>query len=141
MRIWMKQWIDRLRCRSAELKRDLAALIYAYRDPRLPWYARAFAFFVVARTLSPIDLIPDFIPVLGQLDDVILTPLYLVLAFKLIPDEILADARRSAASPTTAEKWGGAGYWVWVIVLWAVVLWLLGRFLWQLFTHSGWNNI
>jgi uncharacterized membrane protein YkvA (DUF1232 family) len=75
------------------LKKEIQALVIAYRDPRTPWYARAWALIVVAYALSPIDLIPDFIPVLGYLDDLVLLPLGIALAIKLIPAEVLAEAR------------------------------------------------
>lgn len=77
----------------------------AARDPRTPWYAKALLFFVVAHTLSPIDLIPDFIPILGQLDDLLIAPGGLWLAVRLVPPEVLADARARAESRGS----GGAG--------------------------------
>ena len=67
------------------LKSELAALYLAYRDPRTPWYARVAAILVIAYALSPIDLIPDFIPVLGYLDDLVILPLGIFIAIKLIP--------------------------------------------------------
>ena len=79
--------------RSAER----AALYLAYRDPRTPWYARVAAILVIAYALSPIDLIPDFIPVLGYLDDLIILPLGIFFAMKLIPAEIMVSAREKAA--------------------------------------------
>ncbi len=133
----MKDWMENLRRRAADLKRDIIALGYACRDRRLPWFARAFIFFVVARTLSPIDLIPDFIPVLGQLDDIILTPLYLVLAFKMIPAEVLADARCRATESLTANSQGEKIYMLLVLLVWAMVLAGVGRLVWQLFAQNG----
>ena len=82
-----------LRERARALKRDTLALYYAVRDPRTPLIAKVVAGLVVAYALSPIDLIPDFIPVLGYLDDVILVPLGILLALKLIPADVLAAAR------------------------------------------------
>lgn len=79
------------------LRRDVHALYLAARDPRLPWYAKAVAALVAAYALSPIDLIPDFIPVLGYLDDVILVPLGILFAIRLMPPSILAEHRRAAA--------------------------------------------
>ena len=78
------------------MKVETYALYLAYRDPRVPWYAKALAAFVVAHTFSPIDLIPDFIPVLGYLDDLIITPLGIYLALKMIPKEVMAEARQQA---------------------------------------------
>jgi uncharacterized membrane protein YkvA (DUF1232 family) len=78
------------------LKRDVHAIYLASRDPRVPWYAKVLALVVAGYALSPIDLIPDFIPVLGYLDDIILVPLGIVLVLKLIPPPIMAEHRASA---------------------------------------------
>jgi uncharacterized membrane protein YkvA (DUF1232 family) len=88
----------RLRDWAREMKRDVHALYLAARDPRVPWYAKAVALGVAAYALSPIDLIPDFIPVIGYLDDVILVPLGIVLAVRLIPADILAEHRATATA-------------------------------------------
>ncbi|WP_407928423.1 YkvA family protein [Deinococcus aquaedulcis] len=101
----------RLRTLARRLKAELLALSLAARDPRTPWYARAWALLVLAYALSPIDLIPDFIPVLGQLDDLLLVPAGLWLALRLIPPAVMADARRQAeAAPTRLGRsgWGAA---------------------------------
>ena len=89
--------LSSLRAKAKKLESETYALYLAYRDPRTPWHARALAAFVVAHTVSPIDLIPDFIPVIGYLDDLVITPLGLYLALRMIPPEVLADARRQAA--------------------------------------------
>lgn len=78
------------------IKRDAHALYLAARDPRVPWYAKALALCVAAYALSPIDLIPDFIPVLGYLDDLIIVPLGILAVAKLIPPEIMAEHRAAA---------------------------------------------
>ncbi len=78
------------------LKRDVHAVYLASRDPRVPWYAKALAVIVAGYALSPIDLVPDFIPILGYLDDIILVPLGIVLVLKLIPPQIMAEHRASA---------------------------------------------
>lgn len=88
----------RLRTFARRLKAELVALSLAARDPRTPWYARAWALLVLAYALSPIDLIPDFIPVLGQLDDLLLVPAGLWVALRLIPPPVMADARHEAAA-------------------------------------------
>jgi uncharacterized membrane protein YkvA (DUF1232 family) len=90
---WPTAWTDRVR----GLKRDVVALAFALRDPRVPWYAKAVGACVVAHALSPIDLIPDFIPVLGYADDLVLVPLGLMLVMRLIPPGILAEHRIAAA--------------------------------------------
>src|SRR4051812_15606501 len=91
-----------LRAWAKALKRDAHAVWLAARDPRTPWYARALAIAVAAYAFSPIDLIPDFVPVLGYLDDLILVPAGLWLVLKLIPPQVLADHR--AAAEAAAER-------------------------------------
>jgi uncharacterized membrane protein YkvA (DUF1232 family) len=88
----MTTWRDRVR----SLKRDVVAIALAVRDPRVPWYAKAVGACIVAYALSPIDLIPDFVPVLGLLDDLVLVPLGLLLVVRLIPPDILAEHRAAA---------------------------------------------
>ena len=87
---WLKDW-------ARIIKQDVHALYLASRDPRVPWYAKAMGLLIAGYALSPIDLIPDFIPVLGYLDDLILVPLGILLAIRLTPPEILAEHRHSAA--------------------------------------------
>jgi uncharacterized membrane protein YkvA (DUF1232 family) len=84
-----KQWAGRL-------KSETYALYLAYRDPRVPWYAKLFAALVVGYAFSPIDLIPDPIPVLGYLDDLILVPLGVALAVRMIPEDVLSESRKKA---------------------------------------------
>ncbi|HET7478698.1 MAG TPA: YkvA family protein [Rubrobacteraceae bacterium] len=88
--------LDRLKRWARKLENEVYALYLAYKDPRVPWYARALAAVVVGYAFSPIDLIPDPIPVLGYLDDVILVPLGIALTIRLIPDEVLAECREKA---------------------------------------------
>ena len=84
-----KRWAGRL-------KSETHALYLAYRDPRVPWYAKLFAALVVGYAFSPIDLIPDPIPVLGYLDDLILVPLGVALAVRMIPEDVLSESRQKA---------------------------------------------
>ena len=88
---------SRLREWARVIKRDVHALYLASRDPRVPWYAKALAVPVAGYALSPIDLIPDFIPVVGYLDDVIIVPLGIMLVVRLIPPDIMAEHRELAA--------------------------------------------
>ena len=92
----MMRAIERLKRWAGGVKAEVYALYLAYRDPRVPWYARLVALCVVAYAFSPVDLIPDPIPVLGYLDDLILVPLGIALAIKLIPAPVLAEHRRKA---------------------------------------------
>jgi uncharacterized membrane protein YkvA (DUF1232 family) len=82
--------------RARRLELEAYRLCLVYRDPRVPWYARLFALGIAAYVLSPIDLIPDFIPVLGHLDDLILVPLLVVLAIRMIPPGVLAECQAAA---------------------------------------------
>jgi uncharacterized membrane protein YkvA (DUF1232 family) len=90
--------IERAKQWARIVKRDVHALYRAGRDPRVPWYAKVLALCVAGYALSPIDLIPDFVPVLGYLDDVIIVPLGILLVVKLIPPEIMAEHRALAAA-------------------------------------------
>jgi uncharacterized membrane protein YkvA (DUF1232 family) len=90
------QWPGRLKDWARAIKRDTHALYLAARDPRVPWYAKALAFCVAGYALSPIDLIPDFVPVLGYLDDLIIVPLGILAVVTLIPPEIMAEHRAAA---------------------------------------------
>jgi uncharacterized membrane protein YkvA (DUF1232 family) len=85
-----------LKRRAHHLKAETFALYLAARDPRTPWYAKLLAAGIVAYALSPIDLIPDFVPILGYLDDLILLPAGIALAIRLVPDAVLADCRIQA---------------------------------------------
>ena len=88
----MQNWKQRAR----QLKIEVHAIWLAYRDPRVPWHARLFAACVVGYAFSPIDLIPDFIPVLGYVDDLILIPLGVTLSLKMIPPPVMAECREKA---------------------------------------------
>ena len=109
--------LERWKRRARRLKTELHALYLAYKDPRVPWYARAFAACVVGYAFSPIDLIPDPIPILGYLDDLVLVPLGIVLALKMIPPEVMAECREEAHR--VAER-GAPTNWV-VVVVWLLL--------------------
>lgn len=112
--------------KTHELTADSYALYLAARDPRVPWYAKLLAGVVVAYAVSPVDLIPDFIPVIGLLDDMIIVPLGLGLALKMIPREVMEEHRREAKgrlAPGVPRRWVGAAV---VICIWVFVLWLVG---------------
>ena len=115
--------------KARELKLQTYALYFAARDPRVPWLAKGLTLLVVAYAFSPIDLIPDFIPVLGYLDDLILIPLGVAMVIKLIPADVMADCRSKAEAHLASEKpvfrWAGAlivGLWIVAIGLLACVL-------------------
>ena len=121
----LRAWTSRVR----QLKTETYALYLAYRDPRVPWYAKVWAACVVAYAFSPIDLIPDFIPVLGYLDDMILVPLGIALAIKMIPPTVLAECRQKAQTSMQDKptNWAVAVIIVaiWVLVATIVVLQIL----------------
>ena len=111
------------------LKGDVVALWFAYRNPQTPWHAKAFAVLVVAYAFSPIDLIPDFIPVLGLLDDAVLLPVGIWLALKLVPAPVMTQSRQEAQAWLDARKpkpqnYAAAAVFV---LLWFVLAWLLWR--------------
>jgi uncharacterized membrane protein YkvA (DUF1232 family) len=119
--------LEKLRRWAAELKAQVVTLWFCRRDPRTPLAARIMAAVVVAYALSPIDLIPDFIPVLGLLDELILLPMGIYLTLRLIPPEVVADARRQADAwlEKPRSRWGAAlivlvwlalAYWAWTVV-------------------------
>lgn len=123
--------IKKLKEKAASLKKEAYALYIAARDPRLPWYAKAFLSLVLAYAFSPIDLIPDFIPLLGYLDDLILIPLGITLALKMIPTQVMQDARKQAEEALLhGNPISRAGALLiivtWLIVI-AVVIWSLIR--------------
>lgn len=113
--------IARLRIWANRVKHDILALYLAARDPRVPWYARAVAALVAAYALSPIDLIPDFIPVLGYLDDAILLPLGIVLVVCMVPDDVMADLRQQAEY-RLRERTSSVTAAVVIIVVWMLVM-------------------
>jgi len=110
-----------VKSRARALKNEVLAVYLAAKDPRTPWYAKALIFFVVAHTFSPIDLIPDFIPVLGYLDDLIITPGGLWLAVRLIPPEVLEEARGKVAGSGLERGVGIIGAVI-VVLTWIVIL-------------------
>jgi uncharacterized membrane protein YkvA (DUF1232 family) len=116
--------LARLERWARTIKRDVHALYLAARDPRTPWYAKALGVFIAAYALSPIDLVPDFIPVLGFLDDAIILPLGIWLAVKLIPSAVMAEHRRAAelAADKPISRMGAAV----IIAVWALLLALVG---------------
>jgi uncharacterized membrane protein YkvA (DUF1232 family) len=112
---------EKIKRSSQELKNQVYALYFASRDKRTPWYAKALALLIVAYAVSPIDLVPDFIPVLGYLDDLILIPAGIWLTLKLIPAEVMAEALEKARKAEAVE---GTPKWIGIVII--VVIWLIG---------------
>ncbi len=111
----LEQW-------ARTIKRDVVALWMAARDPRVPWYAKAVAGGVAAYALSPIDLIPDFFPIIGYLDDLIIVPLGIMLAVKLVPDDLMQELRDEATRRAKPVSKTGFAFIVLVWTLAAIAL-------------------
>lgn len=116
----MNDALARWKRQVARLKQETLALSLAYRDPRVPWYAKLFAAGVIAYAFSPLDLIPDFVPVLGYLDDLILVPLGVALALKMIPPEVMAESRIRAQETLSQDRPTN-----WIAGALVIALWLL----------------
>lgn len=116
--------MSRLKKWARLIKRDAHAVYLAARDPRTPWYAKALAACVAGYALSPIDLIPDFIPVLGYLDDVLIVPLGILAVMKLVPAEVMAESRAAAAR--AAERPVSRTAAVVISVIWVLAIALSG---------------
>ena len=128
-------FLSSLRQRAQEIKQLTLVAYYAGRDPRTPFLVRLLAFCVAAYALSPIDLIPDFIPVLGYLDDLVLVPLGVALIIRLLPAPVLASAREQAQeNATRPTSWIAAAG---IVAVWLFVLFLLAR--WAL--SADWISI
>ena len=106
---------------ARQLKAEVYAIYVAYRDPRVPWYARVFAVCVVAYAFSPIDLIPDPIPILGYVDDLILIPLGIKLALWMIPAEVMAESREKAREIMRQKKPINRAAAVVIVALWLLL--------------------
>ncbi|MPZ39183.1 MAG: DUF1232 domain-containing protein [Rhizobiales bacterium] len=120
-----KQW-------ARTVKRDVHALYLARRDPRVPWYAKLLAMAVAAYALSPIDLIPDFIPVIGYLDELIILPLGILLVIRLIPADVMAEHRALADAAQDRPVSRGAAaaiVAIWIAAI-ALVAWLAYKYFW-----------
>lgn len=110
-------------------KREVLTVYYAARDPATPWWLRALAVVVAGYALSPIDLIPDFIPVLGYLDDLLLVPLGLLVVIRLLPPPVVAAARQRAAATLARPRSRGAALAivvVWLLCATLIAIWALG---------------
>jgi uncharacterized membrane protein YkvA (DUF1232 family) len=113
--------LEKLKARARALKNEAFAVYLATKDPRTPWYAKAIAFLTIAYAFSPIDLIPDFIPVLGYLDDLFIVPAGIALAVRLIPPEVLAEARAKATTSGLDRSVGYIGMVI-IVATWIVIL-------------------
>ena len=119
----------KLKEKARQLHNEIYVLYLCFRDPRVPWYAKAFIITLVAYALSPIDLIPDFIPVLGYIDDVIIIAAGVYLASKMIPRQVREEHRQKVISGEISGRsnWVAAGV---VVLVWLLVLFLAVKIIW-----------
>ncbi|WP_291529698.1 YkvA family protein [Bacteroides sp. UBA939] len=117
---------DKLQHKAKELKKSIVTLSVALRHKRTPWYAKVVLLLVVSYALSPIDLIPDFIPVLGLLDDLLLLPLGIALGIKLIPEDVWQECQQTAESQSVSgrKNWFVGGL---IILLWLILIVVLAK--------------
>ena len=125
--------LEKLKQRASALKTQSYALYLAFKHPNTPWYAKVFAGLVAAYAFSPIDLIPDFIPVLGYLDDLVLVPLGITLALKMIPAEVIAECQAQADALIAEGKPVNRAAAVVIILIWLgvvglVIGWIINRY-------------
>jgi uncharacterized membrane protein YkvA (DUF1232 family) len=111
----------KLKQRARALKNETFTVYLAAKDPRTPWYAKAIALLTIAYALSPIDLIPDFVPVLGYLDDLIIVPAGIALAIRLIPAEVLEEARAQTTGTSVERSVGYIGL-IMIILIWILAI-------------------
>lgn len=129
--------IQKLKQSASRLKSDTLALYLAARDPRTPWLAKAVVAIVVAYALSPIDLIPDFIPVLGYLDDIILLPLGMALAIRLVPEAVMSDCRARARDAFKSGRPVSRRAGMAVVAIWLAAIVVLGVVGYRMWLDAG----
>ena len=122
-RVGMKRWVARVRDGARRMRTDALSLWIAARDPRTPWTAKLLAAFVAAYAFSPIDLIPDFIPVLGLVDDLVIVPIGIALAVRLIPPDLMREFRDAAAGTARPRSVAAA---IAVVAVWIGAVALIG---------------
>ena len=130
----MPALIDAWRTKARQLKLEVYALYLAYKDPRTPWYAKLAAAAVAGYAFSPIDLIPDPIPILGYLDDLVILPLGVLLALKLIPPAVMADCRLRAKEAFASGKPVSYAAAIGIVLLWLLAAGLTGWWLYRFFS-------
>ncbi len=125
--------MQRLKDWARTLKRDVMTLWFALKHPDTPWYARVLAAVVTTYALSPIDLIPDFIPVLGYLDDLIIVPAGVWLLLKIVPENVLVDSRAASDKWFLEQKGKPRSHvgLIVILVIWALAAWAVYRLFFQ----------
>lgn len=121
--------LEKLKEWSSKIKNKMCVLYFSYTDKRTPWYAKVVIICTIAYALSPIDLIPDFIPVLGYLDDLLILPLGIALAYKLIPEYVINDYNEKCAQISEYEnkafKRSAKAAVVFIVLFWALIIFLI----------------
>ena len=119
-----KAAIKNLKVRARQLKKNIYLLYLIFRHPKTPWYAKALSIATVAYALSPIDLIPDFIPVLGYLDDLLIVPCGIILSLKLVPSDIIDECRENTSDETSIKKFGTYAA-TFIILIWVFIIYII----------------
>lgn len=114
----MRKFIEKWKHQAKQLKVEVHALYLAYQDPRVPWIAKVFVACVIGYAFSPIDLIPDFIPVIGYLDDLVLIPLGIKLALSMIPESVMNECREKARETLAQDKPVNWAAMIVIILIW-----------------------
>jgi len=125
--------MKKIKSKIKELKKETFALYLVYKDPRVPWWKKAYLALIIGYLFSPIDLIPDFIPILGYIDDLILVPLGILLAVKLIDKKILKECQQKAVEETNSALPIGKKTSVIIISIWIIGIGLILLTLFNLF--------
>jgi len=133
-----KTFFQKFRQKVGDLKIELLAVWFAYRDPRTPWYAKVWSALIAGYAFSPIDLIPDFIPIIGYLDDAIIVPLGILIAIKLIPKEVMVDTRIRARDwlEQRKQKPQNKTMAILIILIWVLLFLLILRYALKAFVFS-----
>jgi len=124
----IKSW----KTKSKQLRTEIVALYLASKHPRTPWYAKVLAALIIGYALSPIDLIPDFIPGVGYLDDLIIIPAGIALLVKIIPGDVLEECRSKAQSDLASRKSKHRVAAILIVLIWLLVLYLALSLIWPL---------
>ncbi|MGB7786790.1 MAG: DUF1232 domain-containing protein [Salinimicrobium sp.] len=138
----MKKWWRAIKTRTEELKQELKALRIALAEDLVPWYVKLLIIITVGYALSPIDLIPDFIPVIGLLDDLLIIPLLIYFILKLIPSEVMEYCRKEAETREFSRKKNFVAGVIVVLIWLVILLWLLLQFFPEVFLKPDfWSEI
>ena len=129
--------LDKLKQRARHLKAETLALYLVARDPRTPWYVKLLVAGIVAYALSPIDLIPDFIPILGYLDDLVLIPIGIALAIKMVPPPLLAECRARAHEVLLNGKPVSRAAGAVIVIVWLAMAALYAMWVYEAFMPAS----